>query len=100
MAGLVVAVLVLFIHLRPCQGGPPSSNLSSREVVPFLVVGRCSPELSAPNPKQIKRHILRPERTRISRHAALDMAACGAFRKESRMKFANATNLDRKSGVA
>jgi hypothetical protein len=25
---------------------------------------------------------------------------CAAFRKESRMKFANATNLDRKSGVA
>jgi len=28
------------------------------------------------------------------------MAACAAFRKESRMKFANANNLDRKSGVA
>jgi hypothetical protein len=28
------------------------------------------------------------------------MTACAAFRKESRMKFANATNLDRKSGVA
>jgi hypothetical protein len=28
------------------------------------------------------------------------MAACAAFRKESRMKFANATNLDRKSGEA
>jgi hypothetical protein len=27
------------------------------------------------------------------------MAACAAFRKESRMKFVNATNLDRKSGV-
>ena len=38
--------------------------------------------------------------TRISCHAALDMAACAAFRKESRMKFANATNLDRKSGEA
>jgi hypothetical protein len=36
--------------------------------------------------------------TRTSCHAALDMAACAAFRKESRMKFANATNLDRKSG--
>jgi hypothetical protein len=42
----------------------------------------------------------RPKRTRISYHAALDMAACAAFRKESRMNFANATNLDRKSGVA
>jgi hypothetical protein len=36
----------------------------------------------------------------ISCHAALDTAACAAFRKESRMKFANATNLNRKSGVA
>jgi hypothetical protein len=26
--------------------------------------------------------------------------ACAAFSKESRMEFANATNLDRKSGVA
>jgi len=42
----------------------------------------------------------RPERTRISFHALLDIAACAAFRKESRMKFANATKLDRKSGGA
>jgi hypothetical protein len=42
----------------------------------------------------------RPERTRISCYAALDMAASAAFRKESRMKFANAANLDRKSGAA
>jgi hypothetical protein len=28
------------------------------------------------------------------------MAACAAFRKESRMKLANATNFDMKSGVA
>ncbi len=42
----------------------------------------------------------RPERTRISCHAVPDVAACAAFRKESRMNFANATNLDRKSGVA
>ena len=41
-----------------------------------------------------------PERTRISCHAALDMATSAAFVKESRMKFANATKLDRKSGVA
>ena len=42
----------------------------------------------------------RPERTRISCHAALDRATCAPFRKERRIKFANATNLDRKSGVA
>jgi hypothetical protein len=32
--------------------------------------------------------------------AALDTTACAAFGKESRMKFANAINLDRKSGGA
>ena len=42
----------------------------------------------------------RPERTRISCHAALDKAACAAFIKESRIKFTNATNLNRKPGVA
>ena len=30
----------------------------------------------------------------------LPLAACAAFCKESRMKFANATKFDRKSGVA
>ena len=42
----------------------------------------------------------RPERTRISCHAALDRAACAPFFKERRMMFANATNFYRKSGVA
>jgi hypothetical protein len=42
----------------------------------------------------------RPERTRISCHAALDIAAYAAFVKESRMRIANATKLNRKSGVA
>jgi hypothetical protein len=42
----------------------------------------------------------RPERTRISRHAALDAAACAPFLKERRMMFANVTNFYRKSGVA
>jgi hypothetical protein len=40
----------------------------------------------------------RPERTRISCHAALDKAVCAALRKESRMEFVNAINLNRKSG--
>jgi hypothetical protein len=42
----------------------------------------------------------RPERTRISCHAALETTACAAFSKESRMKFADATNINRKSGGA
>jgi hypothetical protein len=32
-------------------------------------------------------------------HGAPPTAACAAFIKESRMKFANASKLDRKSGV-
>src|SRR3984957_5599764 len=42
----------------------------------------------------------RPERTRISCLAALDTPPCAAFVKESRMKFTNATKLNRKFGVA
>jgi hypothetical protein len=42
----------------------------------------------------------RPERTRISCRAALETTACAAFSKESRMKFANAININRKSGAA
>jgi hypothetical protein len=37
---------------------------------------------------------------RSLRYAPLDAAECAAFRKNSRMKFVNATKLDRKSGVA
>src|SRR5450631_3093324 len=42
----------------------------------------------------------RPERTRISCHAAPAKAAYAPFFKERRMMFANATNFYRKSGVA
>jgi hypothetical protein len=42
----------------------------------------------------------RPERTRISCHAALDKAAYAPFRKEGRMNCDNATKSNRKSGVA
>jgi hypothetical protein len=42
----------------------------------------------------------RPERTRISCHAALDKATCAPFLKGRRMMFAKAPNIYRKSGVA
>jgi hypothetical protein len=42
----------------------------------------------------------RPERTRISYYASPDRTTCAAFFEESRMQFDNATNVDRKSGVA
>ena len=38
-------------------------------------------------------------RIRISCYGAPPTSACAAFIKESRMKFANASKLDRKSGV-
>jgi hypothetical protein len=38
--------------------------------------------------------------TRISCYAALDTTACAPFFKERRMMFANATNINRKSGGA
>jgi hypothetical protein len=42
----------------------------------------------------------RPERTRISCHAAPDKTAYAPFFKERRMMLANATNFYRKSGAA
>jgi len=42
----------------------------------------------------------RLERTRISYITAPHEVMYAAFRKDSRTKFANATKLDRKSGVA
>ena len=40
------------------------------------------------------------DQTRIACHAAPDMTTCAAFVKESRIRFANATEFLRKSGVA
>jgi hypothetical protein len=53
-----------------------------------------------PSKADLSRRAVGPERTRISCHAALDMATCAAFIKESRMKINSATKLNRKSGVA
>jgi hypothetical protein len=74
---------------------------------------RCAPvemtihfEDKIPFSRRIYKNILatelssRPERTRISCFAAPDRTTCAAFIEESRMKFAGATNPDRKSGVA
>jgi hypothetical protein len=84
------------------MGHPTFVTGAGNIVIPSEAEG--SAVLPTANHSQRKRRPLtlssRPERTRISCHAALDIAACAAFRKESRMKFASATNLDRKSGVA
>jgi len=50
--------------------------------------------------KNQKSHKLRPKRTRISYFAEPTKSTYAAFFKESRRNFANATNLDRKSGAA
>jgi hypothetical protein len=42
----------------------------------------------------------RPERTRISCHAALSTATCAALGKESRLNLVNTANLNSKYGVA
>jgi hypothetical protein len=42
----------------------------------------------------------RPERTRISYHAELATSTYAPFRKERRMRIANANKFDRKSGGA
>ena len=105
--------------LRPTQGDEkrllssnrslleaPPSPLSSRPGFPVTQhrtrqrvrlsarKGACSsrnPPASTGNPG---------ERTRISYYAAPEMATCAAFLEESRMKFADPTKLDRKSGAA
>jgi hypothetical protein len=96
-----------FESIKPCNAEYPvdsrplsdATNLSSRPEAPgdLQFCGRlpetlnffAQPELSS-----------RPERTRISCHVALETTACAAFSEESRMKFANATDINRKSGVA
>jgi hypothetical protein len=65
-----------------------------------FVVGKL-PAFQSTHSRKISTNLSsRPERTRISCHAALETTACAAFSKESRMKFANATNTKRKFGVA
>jgi hypothetical protein len=71
-------------------------------VIPSEAEGSAVPRTSPGNASSYSQTELssRPERTRISCHEALDTATGAAFSKESRMKFANATNTNRKSGVA
>jgi hypothetical protein len=54
-------------------------------------------DLFCPLPTEVSS---RPERTRISWHAALDKTTCAPFRKEVRMKCTNAAKFHRKFGVA
>jgi hypothetical protein len=68
--------------------------------LPAASRGRNEQRLSMGNVSVTNELSSRPERTRISCHAALDKATCAPFRRERRMKFTNATKFDRKSGGA
>src|ERR1700728_4603348 len=77
--------------------GAPPSPLSSLRVCALFSAGNFHGH-SHPAPKYELSS--RPQRTRISCHTALGDAACAPFRKERRMKFAEATKFNRKSGEA
>jgi hypothetical protein len=85
-----------------CPATTFHDNATLSFVIPSEAEGSAVPRTSPGNPELYARTDLssRPERTRISCHAALETTAYAAFNKESRMKFASATNLNRKSGVA
>jgi hypothetical protein len=61
---------------------------------------RSQSETCATHPKSGGRSFISTERTRISYFALLATTRCAALRRESRMRFINATVLDRKSGGA
>src|SRR6266702_3140516 len=72
--------------------------LSVAEGTPRMIVGRCSLQLSDRKlQRKIKSHKLRPGFPATLRWTRLRVRLS---RKERRMKFANATNLNRKSGGA
>jgi hypothetical protein len=74
---------------------PSVADLSRR-----AVEGSAVPRTSHGNAESRPPQICHLDRTRISCHAALDIAACAAFAKESSIKCANATKFYRKSGGA
>ena len=100
--------------------GSPSSTVPAGQQIPPLPQGRPIPRRGDPvlpaamvpagwsgeKRGKFKKEVFRAlpysteDQTRISCHATLNMATCAAFFKESRMRFANATEFLRKSGVA
>src|ERR1700730_14203002 len=90
--------------LRPTQGNEkrlgPATALYGTVTLSLSSRPKRSGAEGPAVPRTFRGNVFRPERTRISCHAVLDTATCAAFSKESRMKLANATNNNRKSGVA
>jgi len=81
---------------KPTCPGPAVEGSAVLRTSPGNAEFYAQTELSS----RLPRRAVGPERTRISCLAALDTTTCAAFVKESRMKFTNATKLNRKSGVA
>jgi hypothetical protein len=96
------------MDLRPTQGdeerfGPATifhGTVALSFVIPSAAEGSAVPRTFPGNAESHPPQNCHLDRTRISCHAALDMAACAAFVKESRMKCANAIKFHRKSGGA
>jgi hypothetical protein len=90
--------------LRPTQGDEkrlgPATTLYGTVALPFVIPTEAKRSGGICSSADLSWKCFSTERTRISCRAALDMAACAAFVKESRMKIDNATKLNRKSGVA
>jgi hypothetical protein len=91
---------------RDLQRASPSNNYPVHSTcrgnaVEGTNVSFCRSDLTATN-KSHRPKLCHPDRSGPGFPATRPSPAstCAAFRKESRMKFANATNLDRKSGEA
>jgi hypothetical protein len=80
--------------LRPAQGDEkrlgPATTLYETAALPFVIPSEA--EGSAVQ-RTFPGYVFSTERSRISCHAAPDKAGYAPFRKERRMKFANATRF-------
>jgi hypothetical protein len=89
------------------QQVPPATDNSPRQSGRNTPPAEMVPARFAPAGRgKIQKEVFRAlpstteDQTRISCHAALDIAACAVFVTESRMRFVNATEFHRKSGEA
>src|ERR1700677_1799798 len=100
MRGLESTAFSLLLHTKR----PPPGAIHFRLRDPYKVAAALEFVISPPPPAPACRGACRGTGanrcTWISCYAALTKVACAAFGEESRMKFANAAKLDKKSGVA
>src|SRR5712672_2455771 len=86
---------------RPTQGDEkslrPATTLYRTVALSFVIPSEAE---GSAVPRTLRGHVFRESAPGFPATQLLDMATCAAFVKESRMKIANATKLNRKSGVA